>query len=90
MTEKPSKNGHKKLGPGDLANLIAPSAVTPDQGCLVMIFGTIALLVSIAFWMIIYFRNADEFKPAGSRQGPSASQIQHEREAARKERLNRE
>ncbi|MBC7805750.1 MAG: hypothetical protein H7145_06320 [Akkermansiaceae bacterium] len=89
MTEEPGKNGHKKLGPDDLARLIAPSAVTPDQGCSVIIFSAIALIVSIAFWMIVYFRNADEFKPAGSQQGPPASQIRQEREAAQKERLNR-
>ncbi len=89
MTDIPSNNGHKKLGPHDLARLIAPSAVTPDQGCFVMIFSTIALLVSIAFWMIIYFRNADEFKSPGQQQGPPRAEVQREREQARKERLNR-
>lgn len=89
MTDKPGKNGHKKLGPDDLARLVAPSTITPDQGCFAAIIGTILLLVSIGFWFVIYLRNADEFKPAGSRQGPPASQIQREREAARKERLNR-
>lgn len=88
MTEKPSTNGHRKLGPDDLARIIAPSAVTPDQGCFAIVIGAVLLLVSIGFWMIVYFRNADEFKAPGARQGPPPTQIQREREAARKGRLN--
>ncbi len=79
----------KKQTPQDFARVIAPSVVTPDQGCFAAIIGTALLLVSIGFWFIVYVRNADEFKPAKARQGPPPAQIEREREAARKARLNK-
>ncbi len=84
-----NNNGHKKRGPEDLVRLLAPTPITPDQGCFAAIIGSVLLLISIVFWLIVYLRNAQEFQPSGSHEGPPTSQIQREREDARKGRLNR-
>ena len=79
----------KKRTPEDLALLIAPRAVSPDTGCVVLMVGTALLLASFAFWFFFYLRNAQEFQGQGTPQGPPPSQIKQERDAAREGRLNR-
>jgi len=79
----------RKQTPQDFARVIAPNVVTPDQGCFAALIGTALLLISVGFWFIVYVRNADEFKPSGSRQGPPPAQIERERAEARKARLNK-
>ena len=78
----------KKRVPEDLVRLLSPTPVTPDQGCFAWVIGSVLLAVSIGFWLVIYFRNAQEFQPIDSRQGPPPAQIERERAEARKGRLN--
>jgi len=75
-------------GPEAFARMIAPSGVTPDQGCFAFVIGAAVLLVSIGFWFYIYYTHADEFTAPNARKGPSAAQIEKERQEARRNRLN--
>ena len=79
----------KKRTPEDLALLIAPRAVSPDTGCVVLLVGVALLLASLAFWFVVYLKNAQEFQGQGTPQGPPPAQIKKERDAARNGKLNR-
>jgi hypothetical protein len=72
---------------GAFQRLIAPSGVTPDQGCLAIIIGTTLLLGSRGFWLYYYYNHAQEFQLEG-RQGPPPARLERERQQARKNRIN--
>jgi hypothetical protein len=48
--------------------------MTPEQGCLSCGVGLILLLVSILFWLYIYWRNEPSFHPESAGSNPPASQ----------------
>jgi len=86
----PTGSPQRGLGVEAFQRLISPGGVTPDQGCLAIIVGATLLIGSLAFWLFYYYQHAQEFQPAGVRQGPPPAQIEREREAARQSRLNRQ
>jgi hypothetical protein len=70
----PDEGAHRIDHPrGDRVEL-PPHVMTPEQGCLSCGVGLILLLVSILFWLYIYWRNEPSFHPESAGSNPPASQ----------------
>jgi len=84
-TPIPGKPGRS---PDAFTRLITPVGITPDQGCIATIVGTLLLVVSLGFWLFIYITHADEFRMPGATYGPSKAQVEHDRQISHRNRIN--
>ena len=70
----PDERAHRLDHPRGARIELPPNVMTPEQGCLSCSLGIALLILSLLFWLYIYWRNEPSFHPEPVRNNPPASQ----------------